>query len=103
CVHSRCQLQFDLSQGWDSFSSAVGIDGAVAEREVKGAVAFSVLVDDVRVAGPTIVRAGEAPVWITGVDLRGKKTLTLLADFADNYHFNGWAVWGGALLVRPLR
>jgi hypothetical protein len=98
-VHSRCSVTYDISRGFESFSTAIGVDGAVANKRVVASIKFTVLVDDKVVAGPTLCRAGAEPVWLNSIALTGAKKLTLVADFADNYHFNGWAVWGSPYMV----
>ncbi len=98
-VHTRCAVTFTVDPGWASFSSAIGVDGAVAHSRVRASINFSVLLDGKVVVGPTLCRAGEEPKWLENVDLKDAKTLTLVADFADNYHFNGWAVWGSPYFV----
>ena len=100
CVHSRCVLRYDLGGLYSSFSSAIGLDGEVAERSVAGAVAFSVRLDGKELVAPRVLRAGEEAVWLSGLDLTGGRELSLIADFADNYHFNAWAVWGSPLIVK---
>ena len=100
CVHSKCSVSFDVSKGYTTFSTFVGLDDRVASRRVRGSVKFSVQLDGKPIGKPVVVRAGDAPVPLRGLDVREGKRLTLVADFADNFHFNGWAVFGGAMLVK---
>lgn len=100
CVHSRCDLQFDLGGRYESFTADIGIDQAVSKRRVRGAVAFSVLVDGKVLAGPIVKRAGESASRLKAISLKGAKTLVLRAAYADNFHFNAWAVWGAPILLR---
>lgn len=93
-VHSRCEVEYRLDGKMKWFGAAVGIDASVAGMPMRGSVACSILLDGKIVFGPKVVRAGEAPVWIDRIDLSGKKSLVLLADFADNLHFNGRLIWG---------
>lgn len=99
-VHSKCSVTYDLNGNYDSFSTAIGIDGAVANKRVVASVKFTVLVDGKIKAGPKVCRAGTEPLWLNDIELKGAKKMTLVADFADNYHFNGWAVWGSPYLVK---
>jgi hypothetical protein len=99
-MHSRCEATYALDGAYTAFTAAIGLDGAVAQRPMRGAVAFSVLVDGKVLLAPKVMRAGEEPFWITNLDLARGRELTLRADFADNFHFNGWAVWGGAALTK---
>ena len=98
-VHSRSDVTYELGGAFARFSVGVALDDSRAGLPVQGAVSFSVLADGEVVAGPVVRRAGEAPHWID-LDVSGAKALTLRADFADNFHFNGWAVWGAPVLVR---
>lgn len=98
-VHSRSDVSYALGGDAKRFSVGVAVDDSRADLPVQGAVSFSVLVDGEVVAGPIVRRAGEEPQWID-LDVKGVKSLTLRADFADNFHFNGWAVWGAPVLVR---
>jgi hypothetical protein len=93
-VHTRCELVYSIPEGATSFVSAVGVDDAVKGRNLGGSVAFSVYVDGKVVYGPTICRTGEVPRWIKPISVKGKKEIRLLADFGNNAHFNGHAVWG---------
>ena len=99
-VHSRCEVSYSLNRKYVHFSAAFGLDGQVASRRVKGSVRFSVLLDGKVVFGPVLARAGEEPRWISRLNVAGGETLTLRADFGDNHHFNGWAVWGSPFLVK---
>lgn len=98
-MHSRTDVTYDLDGAYSRFSAGVALDDARADLPVRGAVTFTVLVDGKAVAGPVVRRGREEPVWLD-VALEGASKLTLRADFADNYHFNGWAVWGAPVLVR---
>ncbi len=98
-MHTRSVVHYALDSRFESFSSAVGVDGAVARKRVKASIAFSVLLDGKLVAGPLVCRAGEEATWFSDIKLNGAKKLTLVADFADNHHFNGRAVWGSPYLA----
>ncbi len=99
CVHSRCSVTYRLDGRFEAFVVAVGLDGMTAGRDVPGSVAFSVLADGRPVSPVTVMKAGEPARWISVASLGNVKELTLLADFAENFHFNGWAVWGDPALV----
>ncbi|MCB9834217.1 MAG: NPCBM/NEW2 domain-containing protein [Planctomycetes bacterium] len=98
-VHSRSEIGYDLKAGDGFFSVSCGIDGRVADARVRGAVSFSVLIDDRVVFGPVVLRAGEPPRAVDKIALAGGHRLVLRADFADNHHFNGWAVWGSPVIT----
>ncbi len=99
-VHSRSEIVYEIEPGLATFSASFGIDGRVADARVKGSIAFSVLLDDEVAFGPVIARAGEEARRIDALPLKGARRLVLRADFADNHHFNGWAVWGTPILAR---
>ncbi len=101
CVHSRCAVTYRLDGRFESFVAAVGLDGHTAGKDVPGSVAFSVLGDGRAVSPVTVMKAGEPARWISVSSLGDVKKLTLLADFSENFHFNGWAVWGDPVLVLP--
>lgn len=97
-VHSKTDVTYDLAGRYSRFSVGVAIDDARAGLPVRGAVSFTVLADGTVLAGPVVRRAGQPPSWLD-VDVSGAKRLVLRADFADNFHFNGWAVWGAPVVV----
>lgn len=99
-AHSRSILTYDLGGRYESFDAAIGVDGAVASRPMRGAVAFSIDADGKPLLAKTIVRAGEEPKALGKLSVKGVKTLVIRIDFADNHHFNGWGVVGGGVLVR---
>ncbi|HGY91694.1 MAG TPA: hypothetical protein ENK43_11040 [Planctomycetes bacterium] len=101
CVHTRCAVTYRLDGRFESFVAAVGLDGLVADKDVPGSAAFSVLGDGRPLSPVTVMKAGEPARWISVTPLGDVRELTLLADFSENFHFNGWAVWGDPVLVLP--
>lgn len=99
-LHSRSEIDLAVPAKMAYFDAWVGIDDAVAARSAKGAVSFSVIADGKVVAGPILKRGGEKATRIKRLGVKGVKKLTLRADFADRHHFNAWAVWGDAMLIK---
>lgn len=84
-VHTKCELSFQIPEGYLFFECLAGIDDRVAAK-AKEITAFAV--SDVRflVDGKVLfekrVSGAEAPVSVK-VDLRGGKILTLVADYGE--------------------
>ncbi|MFH0944528.1 MAG: NPCBM/NEW2 domain-containing protein [Planctomycetota bacterium] len=82
-LHSRCRLTYDLDGGYSLFQGLFGLADEVMQLEASGSVTLRVLVDqEVRFESP-VIRSGDDPVQIPGIELAGAKTLTIEVGFAD--------------------
>lgn len=99
-VHSYCELVYDLGGSFARFASDVGIDDEVRAIEARGSVVFRVIVDGAVAWESPVLRGGEKAVRVPAVDLRGKRELRLVVDFADESDSGDRADWAGAFLAR---
>jgi hypothetical protein len=99
-VHSYCELVYDLAGAYSRFSSDAGIDDEVRAIEARGSVVFRVIVDGTVAWESPVVRGGDKPLRVPTVDLRGKRELRLVVDFADESDSGDRADWAGAFLAR---
>lgn len=93
-THAESDLLIDLKGKAMRFVSAVGVD---EEMKSRGSVVFSVWADGRKVAGSSILRAGEEPELLD-VDLTGVKTLRLQVSDAGDSINSDHANWAGARL-----
>lgn len=104
-VHSYCKLSYRINKGYKSFRATVGLDDSVKYLGEPGfgGVVFRVLVDGKPAKGfaeGLRIRKGEKSKTIT-VDVTGKQTLTLVADFDPaSLHVLGRANWADAHLIK---
>ncbi|RMG18920.1 MAG: hypothetical protein D6731_00930 [Planctomycetota bacterium] len=104
-VHSYCALTYALDGNYDSFRAVVGLDDSTRTLGEPGfgAVVFQVLLDGKPAKElPTglVKRKGDEPTRLA-IDVRGKRSLTLVADFDPvSLHVLGRADWADAHLLR---
>ncbi len=104
-VHSYCALTYELGGEYQQFRAVVGLDDQVRYLGEPGfgGVVFRVLLDGKPAREHTTgihVRKGDEPVEVV-VDVAGKRTLTLVADFDPTaLHVLGRADWADAHLVK---
>jgi len=95
-VHSRTELDYDVSGEFTLFVATIGIDDAASAH---GAVVFRVVGDGRSLfESPLMTRAG-GPLTCR-VDVSGVKLLTLEVDYGDALDLADYADWGGARLLR---
>ncbi len=99
-VHSYCELVYDLGGRYSLFSSDLGIDDEVRGIEARGSVVFRVIVDGAVAFESPVVRGGDPVLRIPAIDLKGKRELKLVVDFADSSDAGDRADWAGAFLAR---
>jgi hypothetical protein len=97
-VHSRQRLDYDLKGRAEAFLATVGIDDSARGR---GAVEFTVLVDDQPVWSSGVVRGRDEPRPIPLVSLKKARRLTLLVDFGPDANVLDHADWCDAVLIGP--
>lgn len=95
-VHSRQRLTYDLPGRAEAFMATVGIDDSARGR---GAVEFSVLVDDQPVWSSGVVRGRDEPRLVPRVSLQGARRLTLLVDFGPGANVLDHADWCDPVLI----
>ena len=93
-THAESDLLIDLKGKATRFVSMVGVDEEINSR---GSVVFSVWVDGRKVAGSSIMRAGDEPELVEA-DLKGAKTLRLQVSDAGDSANSDHADWAGAML-----
>jgi hypothetical protein len=104
-MHSYCKLTYRLGGAYKRFKSVVGLDDGVKYLGEPGfgGVVFRVLVDGKpapELSSGLRIRKGEKPKAIS-VNLSGKQTLTLIADFdPTSLHVLGRADWADAHLIK---
>jgi hypothetical protein len=99
-VHSRCNLTYDVSKGYQRFEASYGLADEVKDLPGKASVIFRVYVDDqLKFESPT-VRTGDPPKALAPISLKGAKLLRLEVDFADNYDIADRALWLEPVLIR---
>jgi len=95
-THADCRIQLDLGGAAEKFSAAVGIDDAAGNAGAT--VIFKVLADGKTLRKTSVMKLGQ-PAEKLDVDVRGVKTLVLVADSAgDGINFDH-ADWADAKLV----
>jgi alpha-galactosidase len=91
-THADCRIQLDLGGAAEKFSAAVGIDDAAGNAGAT--VIFKVLADGKTLRKTSVMKLGQ-PAEKLDVDVRGVKTLVLVADSAgDGINFDH-ADWAG--------
>ncbi|MCX7045388.1 MAG: NPCBM/NEW2 domain-containing protein [Candidatus Sumerlaeota bacterium] len=80
-THAESVMYIDLKGGADKFSAFVGVDDRTKGK--KGTVEFKLIADGQEVFNSGVMKTGEAPKKIE-VNLKGKKTLILIADSAGD-------------------
>ena len=93
-THAESDLLIDLKGKATRFATMVGVDDEIGSR---GSVVFSVWADGRKVAGSSILRAGDEPE-ILDADLTDVKTLRLQVSDAGDSANSDHADWAGARL-----
>ena len=93
-THAESDMQIDLKGRATRFISMVGVDDEITQR---GSVVFSVWADGRKVAGSSILRAGDEPELIEA-DLTDVQTLRLQVSDAGDSANSDHADWAGARL-----
>ena len=91
-THAESDFVVDLKGRATRFVSMVGVDDEITSR---GSVVFSVWADGRKVAGSSILRAGDEPELLEA-DLTGVKTLRLQVSDAGDSANSDHADWAGA-------
>lgn len=97
-VHSRQRLDYDLDGRVEAFLATVGIDDSARGR---GAVEFTVLVDDRPIWSSGVVRGRDEPRRLPLIPLKSARRLTLLVDFGPEANVLDHADWCDAVLIGP--
>jgi hypothetical protein len=96
-VHSRSEIEYDVSAGFEAFLAEIGIDDGAGG---KGEAAFRVLVDGRTAFESGPVRRGE-PARLVHVPLGRRARLRLVVDFGpDGSSVGDHADWGRVVLVK---
>lgn len=104
-VHSYCKLTYRLGKSYSKFKATIGLDDSVKYLGEPGfgGVVFRVLVDGKpakEYPNGVAIKKGR-PAQSIEVELKGKSTLTLIADFDPvSLHVLGRANWADAHLIR---
>jgi NPCBM/NEW2 domain-containing protein len=104
-VHSYCKLTYRLGKSYSKFKATIGLDDSVKYLGEPGfgGVVFRVLVDGKpakEYPNGIAIKKGR-PAQAIEVELKGKSTLTLIADFDPvSLHVLGRANWADAHLIR---
>ncbi|MBW3539992.1 MAG: NPCBM/NEW2 domain-containing protein [Planctomycetes bacterium] len=96
-MHSRSHATYNLDGRYERLLATIGVDAAAGQQ---GSVVFAVQVDGKRVFESDVRRAGDEPVSLPTIDLRGAKRLTLVAEFGPLGDIQDYANWCDAVLVR---
>jgi alpha-galactosidase len=94
-TQSIAEFVIDLKGQAVRFETMVGIDGE--SRDPRGSINFEVWVDDRKAADTGVIRAGEAPKYVS-VDLTGARYMELFLDDAGDTSNGDVTDWGGALI-----
>jgi alpha-galactosidase len=94
-TQSIAEFVVDLKGQAVRFETMVGIDGE--SRDPRGSINFEVWVDDRKAADTGVIRAGEAPKYVS-VDLTGARYMELFLDDAGDTSNGDITNWGGALI-----
>lgn len=96
-VHSRTELAFAISGGYEKFVATIGLDDSVRPN---GSVVFRVLGDGKVLFDSGEVTGADEPRDII-VDVSKVNTLTLVVDYGTELDLSGHADWGGTRLLKP--
>lgn len=99
-VHAPSRLTWTLDGDWTELRGAVAIDDSVLLLPHQGSVVFRVLLDGEPAWSSGTVRGGQAPRPLSGLDLTGKRELTLEVDMDTKFHVADRADWLRVMLVR---
>jgi alpha-galactosidase len=89
------ELIVDLKGGARRFVSMIGIDDAAANGQ--GSVVYEIWVDNRKAFVSSVIRAGDAPQFVS-IDLTGARFLELLIDDGGDVSTGDYADWAGALI-----
>lgn len=97
-LHTAAQVTYDLAGKYRRFEAVAGLDDRAGPR---GRARLAVLIDGKRhdLDGGHEFRAGDVPA-VVRLDLRGARTLTLIAEFGVFGGVQGEACWGNARLIK---
>ncbi len=100
-VHAYSKVVYALDGRYARFRARIGLDDSARERRgAEGAVRFQVLVDGKPALGPEGIllttRDASRPI---DVDVRGAKSLALIADFGESKDILARGDWADAFLV----
>ena len=85
-LHSRTVLRYLLGGKYSRFRAAVGIDDEVREFAFSGSAILRVFADGKLAFESPPLRAGEEPVRIPDVDLKGVREVRVEADYGEDFH-----------------
>jgi hypothetical protein len=98
-MHANGEATYDLAEGTQAFEALVGVDDT--RKGDKGAtVVFQVFVDGEKKFDSGLMRAGDAPKPVS-IDLRGARTLKLVALDGGDGKDSDWADWADAKVTKP--
>lgn len=95
-MQSRTEMTWSLEPSDEFLISDIGLD---LEAKQQGSLRFRVLLDGEQVFESSELTGGDAPHPLR-IDLRQRKSLTLIADFGRDGDVLDLAVWGNALLLK---
>lgn len=96
-VHSRTELTYELTGGFDTFVATIGLDDRVRPR---GNVTFRV-VGDARVLFDSGLLTGRDEPQTVMTDVSGVHALTLIVDYGDELDLSDQADWADARVIHP--
>ena len=96
-MHARAWIDFDAGAAFTDLLVTIGIDDAVRPG---GEAVFRVLGDDRTLYDSGIVTGRDAPLPIR-IDIRGVRSLRLMADYGQELDLGAHANWANARLLRP--
>jgi hypothetical protein len=99
-VHAPSMLQWELDGSWTSLKLGVGVDDEVLKLVNKGSVVFRVLVDGEARFESGVLTAGQGPLSVPAVSLKGATRLSLEVLMASDLHVADRADWLRPVLVK---
>ncbi|HMB95430.1 MAG TPA: NPCBM/NEW2 domain-containing protein, partial [Tepidisphaeraceae bacterium] len=94
-VHANSSISYNLNGKYKKLSTDIGVDDAVGNV---GSVDFEIFLDDVKVFDSGKMTGSSASKWV-GLDLAGKKTLTLVVTDGGDGNASDHADWAGAKIM----
>lgn len=95
-MQSRTEMTWSLEPSDEYLISEIGLD---LEAKQQGSLRFRILLDGEQVFESSELTGSDPPHPLR-IDLRQKKSLTLIADFGRDGDVLDLAVWGNALLLK---
>lgn len=99
-VHAPSTLAWKVEPGWKTLRGRVAIDDETEALAARGAVQFRVLVDGKKAWESAVVRGGDPPIDLPGIELTGASELVLEVDQGPESFRGDRADWLELLVVK---